>query len=245
MRHGTCFHRRLSTHRAGTAPPSAVAELLSLAKTMKILPKSRGERVRFAVSAMLLVAVCGYFRLDRVAAFYLSDKREGDILFQSLPRGQLVDAIEGVTSSEWSHCGLLQKNDGGWYVAEAIGQVRYTPLYLWVVRGRGSKVASYRLKDVPVGLDQALVGGVRALLGRPYDFRYAPEDDEIYCSELVYKVYDRTLGIRIGAWERLGDLNWKPFEPVIREMENGGLPLDRMMITPVGLTRSSLVWEVF
>jgi len=45
--------------------------------------------------------------------------------------------------------------------------------------------------------------------------------------------------------ERLGDLNWKPFEAFIRSMEDGELPLDRQMITPVGLTRSPLVRRVF
>jgi len=30
VRHGTCFHRRLSAHRAGAAPHFAVAELGSL-----------------------------------------------------------------------------------------------------------------------------------------------------------------------------------------------------------------------
>lgn len=211
---------------------------------MKFFPTSTGGRVRLAALVAVLLGGCAVYRVDRVATYWMADKREGDILFQSLPHGDLVDTIEGVTQSEWSHCGILIRRDGTWYVAEAIGEVRYTPLYLWVVRGRASKVAAYRVKELPPDSSQALNSGVRALLGRPYDFRYAPEDDEIYCSELVYKVFDRSLGIRIGTWERLGDLNWEPYEAVIRDMESGGLPLDRLMITPVGLTRSPLVEQV-
>lgn len=211
---------------------------------MNIIPKSTAARVRFACLLCLLVAVCGFYRVDRIAGYYLSDKKEGDILFQSLPRGDLVDAIEGITNSEWSHCGILLKRNGDWVVAEAIGEVRFTPLHLWISRGRSSKVASYRVRNLTAGYEDRLHAGVQGFIGRPYDFRYAPEDDEIYCSELVYKVFDRELSTKIGQWELLGDLNWKPFEAFVRQMENGDLPLDRSMITPVALTRSDLVDKV-
>ena len=193
----------------------------------------------------LLLAACVVFRPDRVGLYLLSAKREGDILFQSLPRAPLADAIEGVTASPWSHCGILLKVDGRWVVAESIGHVRYTPLYDWILRGRRFRVDSYRLKQLPTDFRDRVVSQVELLHGKFYDIRYAPEDDEIYCSELVYKVYDRALDIKIGEWERFGDLNWKPFEAFIRELEKGPVPLDRPMITPVGLTRSDLVEKVF
>jgi hypothetical protein len=47
------------------------------------------------------------------------------------------------------------------------------------------------------------------------------------------------------VWENLGDLNWKPFERFIREMEGGALPLGRPMITPVGVTRSPALVKVY
>lgn len=212
---------------------------------MRVFPRSTAEKIRFGVIALILAGVCAFYRLDRLAAYGFSTKREGDIVFQSLPHGPLVDAIEGITRSEWSHCGILVRKDGGWQVAEAIGEVRYTPLYLWQLRGRGSKVSAYRLKTPPAGINEGLKPGIRRLLGRSYDFRYAPGDDEIYCSELVYDVYDSSFGLKLGTWEKLGNLDWKRFESFIREMENGKLPLDRPMITPVGLTRSPLLEQVF
>lgn len=210
---------------------------------MKILPQTKGAKIRFAVFLALLVTVLFAIRIDRVAGYYISDKKTGDILFQSLPHAELVDAIESVTNSPWSHCGILVLRDGRWFVAEAIGEVRYTPLYLWIVRGRGARVDSYRVKSLKD--ENQIIVGVEKLLGRSYDFSYAPDDSEIYCSELVYKVYDRQLGIQIGDWEKLGDLNWKPMENFIRKMEDGRLPLDRLMITPVGLTRSPNVGFIY
>ncbi len=212
---------------------------------MKMLPSSRGAKIRFGVLVLALSGIVGFYRVDRLVAFLLSEKQHGDIVFQSLPTGPLVEAIEGVTESEWSHCGILVNKDDRWMVAEAIGHVRYTPLHLWILRGRQSRIESYRLKAQPSDKGAKLFADIDRLSGRPYDYRYAPEDDEIYCSELVYKVYDRAYGIRIGDWELLGSLNWQPHESFIREMENGKLPLERPMITPVGLTRSPLVYRVY
>ncbi len=212
---------------------------------ISLFPKTKWAKIRFGVILALLISVGAYYRLDRVALYYLSAKEEGDVLFQSLPHGELSDAIEGVTESEWSHCGILIRRDGRWFVAEAIGEVRYTPLHLWVVRGRGSRVESYRVTGVTQPTHEEIARGVDKLLGRPYDFRYAPDDSEIYCSELVYKVFERESGIKVGVWQQLGDLNWKPHEAFIRGMENGRLPLDREMVTPVSLTRSANLARVY
>jgi hypothetical protein len=212
---------------------------------MKLLPHSRFGKLRCVLILSVFVYLVAAYRPDRLVSYHLSAKAEGDILMQSLPRGELVDAIEGISQSEWSHCGILVRHNGEWHVAEAIGEVRYTPLHLWLMRGRRFKVVAFRVNQLAPNAPEALKTGMRKLLGVPYDFRYAPDDAEIYCSELVNKLYARELGITVGAWERLEDLNWKPSESFIRYMESGQLPLDRMMITPVALTRSPNVTGVF
>lgn len=212
---------------------------------MKIFPDSKAGKVRYAIILAAFAAIIWFYRLDRAVGYYVSDKQPGDILFQSLPHMDLVDAIEGISQSEWSHCGVLVKHEGKWQVAEAIGEVRYTPLHFWLIRGRNCKVEAYRVRQLTPAAYANIDTGIKKLLGRSYDFSYAPDDTEIYCSELVYKVYDRELGVSVGTWERLGDLNWKPYEAFIRNMEKGRLPLDRLMVTPVSLTRSPLVTRVF
>ena len=44
MRHGTCFHRRLSAHHAGAAPHSAVAELGVVRRYSARLPRTRARK---------------------------------------------------------------------------------------------------------------------------------------------------------------------------------------------------------
>jgi hypothetical protein len=212
---------------------------------MRLYPTTRADKIRAAILGGALLLAPFVMRLDRVLWYHLSDKQEGDILMQSLPKGELVDAIEGITGSPWSHCGILVKHEGEWKVAEALGSVRYTPLSSWVTQGRGFVVQSYRVKNLSAGHPAALARGVQKLLGRAYDIQYAPDDSSIYCSELVYKVYERELGIEIGMWQALGDLNWRPFEGFILKLEPARVPLEREMITPVGLTVSPLVERVF
>lgn len=217
---------------------------MQMPRWFRILPSSRLAIARFAVLVMLLGWTVTRVRLDRVAGVVWMEKREGDVLFQSLPHGPLVDAIEGVTQSEWSHCGVLMRRDGDWQVVEALGEVRWTPYVQWVVRGRGSRVQIHR-PEAPTPEDvEKLRRELVAMTGRPYDFRYAPGDDEIYCSELVFLAFERAMGLRLAEWERLGDLNWRPHEAFIREMEVGPTQLERRMITPVALTRSPLLKQV-
>ncbi len=199
---------------------------------------SRFPRGRGAFTALLfclqLVFLTGC-RSDPLVGY---QPQVGDIVFQSLEHNDLVDAIEGITHSPWSHCGLVIERDGKWYVAEALGKVHDTQLQTWVQRSRGNTFAIYRVKNLSAEQAAKLAKAARPFRGKPYDFRYAPDDREIYCSELVYKIYDRALGLKLGDWQKLGELDWKPFESFIRHMEGGDLPLDRPMITPVALTRS-------
>ncbi len=49
----------------------------------------------------------------------------------------------------------------------------------------------------------------------------------------------------MGTLETLGDLNWQPFEENIRALAGNTLPLDRVMITPVSLSKATQIEPVF
>ncbi len=115
------------------------------------------------------------------------EPRAGDVLFQALPKTvDLVVAIEGVTKSNYSHCGVVIKaKDGNWRVFESIGNVGSVPLRKWVARGRKAKFAAFRLKPEHNADLPAFLAVLPKYAGRPYDFRYRMDDRFIYCSELV------------------------------------------------------------
>ena len=172
--------------------------------------------------------------------------QDGDVIFQSLPYGPVVWAIEGVTKSPYSHCGIVGQRDGQWVVYEAIGSVRITSLKKFLWRGRGGGFAVYRLQDEHREHIPETLRCCEKYLGRPYDFRYRLDDEKIYCSELVYKAFrDATDGQQLGDFVKFGDMNWGPYEVLIRQIEGGPVPVDREMITPRDLARARQLEPVF
>jgi len=166
-------------------------------------------------------------------AYWTYFPQEGDVIFQALPHQEVVDAIEGATDSDFSHCGIVARVNDQWVVYEAIGKVRETPLYDYLLRGRGRGFAVYRWKTSERERVPAILECTRTMLGRPYDTRYKMDDERIYCSELIYKAYRAaTGGAQVGQLVRLGELNWGKYERTIIELEGGPPPLDREMITP-------------
>lgn len=209
------------------------------------LPKSRSDWIRCSIIGFILLAVCLYRNVPSLWRLAVYHPHDGDIVLQSLPHGELVDAIEGVTHSPWSHCGVVVREHHCWWVVESIGHVRKTLLPLWIIRGRHGTFAAYRsLPKLPSGA-KSLHAALDHYLGRPYDYHYAPGDSEIYCSELVYDAFYDAFGVKLGEWQRLGDLNWKPYERLIKWTEQGAVPLDRRIITPIGLTRCKLLSRVY
>lgn len=191
-------------------------------------------------------AASAWSRRATAAAMARYEPREGDVIFQSLPHGPVVWAIEGVTHSPYSHCGIVGREGGRWIVYEAIGHVRVTPLPEYLARGRGGGFAVYRLRDEFAAHIPATLECCRGYLGRPYDIRYRLDDEAIYCSELIYKAFrDATQGQELGALSRFGDMDWGAYEALIRRIEGGPVPVDRLMITPVGLARAPQLVPIF
>jgi hypothetical protein len=214
---------------------------------MRIWPANRVGNLKLALlfCAFLIVAYFAHFQ-DYFYYFRYSPK-EGDVIFQSLPHNDLVDAIEGITHSPYSHCGVVlrDKNDV-WVVIEALGPVGETPLLGWIKRGRGGDFAVYRLDPKYEPLIPEFKKQLLAFLGRPYDSNYDMSNGHaVYCSDLVYLAFNSAAGEKLGTLERLRDLDWKPFEDFIKSEQGGGLPLDRVMITPASLSRATQLKEVY
>ncbi len=213
-----------------------------------MISQTMGGRIRLGVLCAILLGLCLYFHVGPILYYLVAyTPQEGDIVFQALPHMPLVDAIEGISQSPYSHCGVVVKDqEGNWKVLEAIGDVHEVSLYLWVIRGRSGGFCVYRLKPEFRPLIPEMVAACRTYIGKPYDYDYDMSDDAIYCSELVYKGF-RTAshGGQLGKLQALGDLNWKPYEKIVREIESNRLPLDRLMITPVSLSKAPQLEKVF
>lgn len=171
--------------------------------------------------------------------------REGDIAFQSLPHNAIIDTIEGSTGSPYSHCGILHQIGTEWKVIEAIGPVKETSITAWEMQGRDGHFTVYRLKPKYHDKIPAFIKAAQGYEGLPYDIHYDLDDKAIYCSELIFKAFRKVTGEELGHLQKLGELKWQPYEPVIKQIEGGTVPLDRVLITPRSLSEAAQLEKVF
>ena len=168
---------------------------------------------------------------------------DGDLIFHTSLSAQ-SRAIQLATHSPWSHCGIVYKEGGSWQVFEAVQPVKRTPLADWVARGQGGHFVTKRLRDAEAALTPAALARLKAagqpMLGHNYDLYFGWSDDRIYCSELIWKVYERGLGRRLGRLQHLRDfdLSNPAVQAKLRERYGNKLPLNETVISPVSIFNS-------
>ena len=202
------------------------------------------------------IALAAYPRLHRRLLRYQSHRaaaattaevapqlREGDLIFHTSQSAQ-SRAIQLATHSAWSHCGIIYKAGNNWQVFEAVQPVKLTPLADWVARGQGGHFVTKRLRDAATALTPAALGKLKAagrpMLGHNYDLYFGWSDDRIYCSELIWKVYERGLHRRLGQLQHLRDfdLSHPAVQAKLRERYGARLPLNETVISPVSIFES-------
>ncbi len=173
----------------------------------------------------------------------------GDILFHTSRSAQSV-AIQKATSSPYSHMGIVYVRDGKPFVYEAVQPVKHTPLAEWIARGAGGHYVAKRLRDADRRLDAAALERMRevgeSFRGRAYDLTFEWSDERLYCSELVWKIYQRALGIELGELQSLAAFDLS--DPVVkakrRERWGGPPPASEQFISPAAMFASALLETV-
>ena len=175
--------------------------------------------------------------------------RDGDIIFHTSLSGQ-SKAIQVATKSKYSHCGIIYKSNGEYYVFEAVQPVKITPLDKWIARGKDGKYVIKRLKNVGNVLTPEVLKKMRqvgeSFLGKDYDLTFEWSDEKIYCSELIWKIYQRAAGVEVGKLEILGDfdLSDEAVKSKIRERYGDNIPLNEPVISPQAIFESELLITV-
>jgi hypothetical protein len=175
--------------------------------------------------------------------------REGDILFQTSGSGQSL-AIQLATNSPYSHCGILLEKNGQLFVFEAIQPVKFTPIDKWIKRGDDHYYVLKRLIKADSILHTENINKMRKLAlafeGKDYDLPFEWSDEKLYCSELVYKMLQRTTGFEVGKLASLKDfdLNAPIVKRIMKERYGNTIPYDQQVISPVAIFNSPLLLTV-
>jgi cell wall-associated NlpC family hydrolase len=194
-----------------------------------------------------LPAQAGWFSRQSNHPRY-QELKEGDIVFQDTG-GQQGEAVRAASKSPYTHCGVVFENKGTLYVLEAVQPVSVTTLAAWKMRS--SVFHARRLKDNSKlnasALKKALKWG-SAQIGKDYDLQFKWGDDQLYCSELVWKIYHKSTGISLCKPKSFQ--SYFLDDPMVREVVRkryaglNHLPKNEPVVAPSDLAASGLLIEV-
>jgi len=146
-------------------------------------------------------------------------------------------------------CAALYREGGRWYVYEAVQPVQLTPFSEWTKRGKDGHFVVKRLRDRKV-LTPAALARMKTVAeryrGRDYDLYFSWSDDRIYCSELVWKIYQTATRLEIGKLQKLRDfdLSHPAVRQKMRERYGTKIPSAEPVISPSAMFDSGLLIEV-
>ncbi|MGL5889085.1 MAG: YiiX family permuted papain-like enzyme [Bacteroidia bacterium] len=161
----------------------------------------------------------------------------GDLIFQSSNSGQSA-AVQLATHSVYTHCGILFSENGKWMVYEAVQPVRKVPVEQWTAAGQNGFYIVRRLKNADSLLNESKINAMKTAaikrLGRDYDIYFSWDEERLYCSELVWKVYEEGAGIEVGTRKKMRDydLTAPAVKKIMRQRYGNKPPLDEFMISP-------------
>ena len=172
--------------------------------------------------------------------------QNGDVIFHTSLSRQSA-AIQIATESPYSHVGIVYIKDNKPYVFEAIGTVSSTPLKTWISRGEDQKYIVLRTKKE---LSQEQLARMKqegdSHLGKKYDVKFEWDDEKMYCSELVWKVY-QAADIKLSTPHKMKSYNFE--DPrVLKELEDRWhqkINWNESVVAPVDLVESKKLTVVF
>ncbi len=162
-----------------------------------------------------LMALCLlFFTAPSYAGF-----QDGDIIFQ-ISKSVQSEAIQLATHSRYSHMGIVYIISNKPSVYEAVQPVKMTRLNEWINKGQDKRFVLKRLKNSDAVLSPSILKKMKKtgqkLEGKKYDLYFEWSDDRIYCSELVWKIYMKGAGIKIGRLKKLRDFDLT--DPKVRSL---------------------------
>ncbi len=177
-----------------------------------------------------------------------TDLKPGDIVFQDSYSRQ-SQAIKLATHSQFSHVGIVFKKDGKLQVLEGVQPVKYTPLDQWIRHGKNNSYEVKRLKGRTLSSTELakMQRYGEQLLNKNYDIFFNWSNEEIYCSELVWKIYKEGAGIELCPTKKLKsfDLDHAIVKTIMKERYGNNVPYEEPVVAPSDLYESTFLVSGF
>lgn len=132
----------------------------------------------------------------------VKDLKSADLVFVGAENSAFSQAIKSATAkggTDYTHMGIVEVAKNGVFIIEASstnGVVR-TAWADFVKANEGRVMNLMRLKKGVKFNADTIIARAKGFLGQAYDWNFLPDNDKMYCSELVYEAYVDEKGERI------------------------------------------------
>lgn len=201
--------------------------------------------INFLIMGFSLFAISKYLDIATLSMYEgnHNELKNGDIIFQTSKSLQ-SEAIQIVTKSKYSHMGIIYLMKNEYFVYEASGTVRLTPLEDWINKGIDRKYVVKRIKNSDNILTKDVLNKMKSVgekyKGKGYDKFFEWSDNKLYCSELVWKIYKQSTNLELGSLEKLSDfdLTNKEVQNLLNNRYHGKIPYNELVISPAKMYNS-------
>ena len=200
--------------------------------------KVRKIRIIAFFAVFLFACGCGRSGVDT------SSFQEGDLIFQN-KKIKSQDFLVFLSGSQYNNVGILHSTNGKWYVLEAVQPVQLTPVASWIKEGQGDGYVVKRVADADLVFTKEALEKMKKLrkdfMGSAYDSQYEWSDKSLYPAELVWKMYERALGVELCGLETLADFDLaeETVKQKIKEVYGSRVPLYEELVTVKSIYNSA------
>ncbi len=160
--------------------------------------------------------------------------KEGDVIFQT-SQSEQSPLIQIGTRSMITHCGIVVMKGGKPYVLETLKTLVLTPLDKFIARGKDGRYWLKRSNKDNIKIKY------NSYLGKPYDLAFKFDNGKFYCSELIYDIYIKQLGIELCKPKKVGDyliLGTDELPKIEKAMKKRGIIKEQYAVAPVDIFNS-------
>ena len=182
----------------------------------------------------------------------------GDVIAHTSQSSQST-MIQVGTMSKYSHVGVIFVKNGKAYVLESLSTTKFSTVEAFIDRGKNDDYTVFRYGTYDVNQDgydvwqSGLTGAQKSKLrssvknykGKRYDSAFKWSDDKIYCSELVWKMYE-DVGIELTEPKKMKNFPlWIPkFKQVMEKRWGGKVNKEEPVVSPKDITKSKKLYRV-
>lgn len=147
---------------------------------------------------------------------------EGDLIFQ-VSKNERAKVFQLASGSKYSNVGIIfiSPRTGDYMVIDALDSIHATELNKWISNGEDEHFVVMRMKNanriLGEGKTKKLKQKVKDLKHVPYDPYFSWENDALYSSEFVWKLYSKVLYIDLCDPGKLNRFNFSA-EPVKKQI---------------------------